>query len=239
MNSSSNQSYIIPMQKQIVVILLWSCIFYANAQDSTRQVRTWPLNVSLFNNQTSLPVGMKLGMAESPVHPGFTIGTAYLWKSAPRHILQQPVTLGYYYHQYAQHGIQLYTELQYRYTRFRWLQPEAGAGLGYLHAISDLEQFELNAQGNYEKKRNWGKPRLMVSTHVGLFVPLKQSKGNSACTMCRNTTSPKTSSGIFVRYQFWLQAPFVKNYVPLLPNTALHVGYSTTLTCKNKKGGRQ
>jgi hypothetical protein len=199
----------------------------------------WPLHISVFNNQTSLPIGMKLGMTESPVHPGFTIGTAYLWKSSPQHILQQPVTLGYYYHQYAQHGIQLYTELQYRYTRFRFLQPEAGAGLGYLHAISDLEQFERNAQGNYEKKRNWGKPRLMLSTHVGLFVPLKQNKNSSACTMCRNTASPKTSSGIFVRYQFWLQAPFVKNYVPLLPNTALHVGYSTTLTCKNKKGGRQ
>jgi hypothetical protein len=28
----------------------------------------------------------------------------------------------------------------------------------------------------------------------------------------------------FVDYQFYMQMPFVKSYVPLMPNTLLHVG---------------
>jgi hypothetical protein len=33
----------------------------------------------------------------------------------------------------------------------------------------------------------------------------------------------------FLAYQFWLQTPFIKQYVPLLPNTALHLGASVPL----------
>lgn len=33
----------------------------------------------------------------------------------------------------------------------------------------------------------------------------------------------------FLGYQFWLQSSFVEQYVPVLPNTALHVGVSIAL----------
>lgn len=226
------------MQKKLLLFLFLSIRLSAYSQDSTAY-RILPVSISVFNNQTTLPVGMKLGITESPVHPGISIGTSYLWQDKSRHLLQQTATLGYYYHRYSQHGIQLYTELQCRYTRLKWLQPEAGAGLGYLHAISDLEQFKLNSSGEYEKKRNFGRPQVMVSTHIGLFIPLKKNTANTACTMCRNSATYAVQNGVFVRYQFWLQAPFVKNYVPMLPNTALHIGYCTSLKMKRKTRGKK
>lgn len=226
------------MRKKLLLFLFLAIRLSAHSQDSTTY-RIFPITISAFNNQTTLPVGMKLGIAESPVHPGISIGTSYLWQEKTRHLLQQTGTLGYYYHQYSQHGIQLYTELQYRYTRLKWLRPEAGAGLGYLHAISDLEQFKLNSNGEYEKKKNFGRPQAMVSTHIGLFIPLKKNSTDAGCTMCRNSATHRVQNGFFVRYQFWLQAPFVKNYVPMLPNTALHIGYCTSLQVKRKTGGKK
>lgn len=226
------------MRKKLLLFLFLAIRLSAYSQDSTTY-RVLPVSISVFNNQTTLPVGMKLGITESPVHPGISIGTSYLWQNKSRHLLQQTATFGYYYHRYSQQGIQLYTELQYRYTRLKWLQPEAGAGLGYLHAISDLEQFKLNSNGEYEKKKNFGRPQVMVSTHIGLFIPFKKNTSNTACTMCRNSSTLTVQNGIFVRYQFWLQAPFVKNYVPMLPNTALHIGYSTSLKMKRKTGGKK
>lgn len=226
------------MRKKLLFFLFLAIRLSAYSQDSTIY-RILPVSISVFNNQTTLPVGMKLGITESPVHPGISIGTSFLWQEKSRHLLQQTATFGYYYHRYSQHGIQLYTELQYRYTRFKWLQPEAGVGLGYLHAISDLEQFKLNSNGEYEKKKNFGRPQVMVSTHIGLFIPLKKNTANTACTMCRNSPTHAVQNGVFVRYQFWLQAPFVKNYVPMLPNTALHIGYCTSLKMKRKTGGKK
>ncbi|MBX7204346.1 MAG: hypothetical protein K1X81_02875 [Bacteroidia bacterium] len=218
----------------VFIFLLWQTL---PAQDSTRY-RLFPFSVSIFNNQTSLPVGMKLGMTQSPVHPGICFSYLRTWQNEARHEWQQSFKLGYYYHQYSQHGIQLYTEMCYRYKPFKWLYPEAGLGAGYLHAISDLQQFELNSNGQYEKKKSIGRPQCMISTFIGLSVPLhkKTKPTEPTCTACRKGNYSMPPNRIFITYQLWMQMPFVKNYVPLLPNTALHIGYAFTLKQKVEGG---
>lgn len=211
---------------------LWQSLL---AQDSTGY-RLLPFSISIFNNQTSLPLGMKLGMTQSPVHPGICFSYLHTWKNETRNEWQQSFKLGNYYHRYSQYGIQLYTEIYYRYKRFKWLYPEAGIGAGYLHAFPDLQQFKLNSNGQYEKIKNWGRSQSMISTFIGLSVPMhkKGKLPKHTCTTCRQSTYTPPPNRLFITYQFWMQAPFVKNYVPLLPNTSLHIGYAFTIKQKIK-----
>lgn len=159
-------------------------------------------------------------MLRSPIHPGFSLGYHFRIRSSKKSERFLKATLGYYYHRYVQHGVQLYGTWHYRYRLGSLLSVEGAAGVGYLHAISAVEVFKLNASGEYVKQKNWGRPKLMLPLQMALSIACKKN-------------NPQASR-FFVQYQFWMQAPFVKNYVPLLPNTALHLGYFHTLQFKKK-----
>jgi hypothetical protein len=229
-----------PIRCFIVSACLFAWPMLLKAQDSIRYI---PLGISFFNNQTSLPIGMKLGMRHAPVHPGIRLSYLHYYsrKKERRSDLFQSYHLAYYYHRYSQHGIQLYSELNYRYPLWKYFQTEAGAGAGYLHAIPDLEQFTFNSSsGEYEKKKFKGRPQAMLSFYAGFSVPLRKRKALSGeCVMCRSRASVSSAiPRIFIQYQFWLQMPFVKNYVPILPNTALHLGFVAPLKCKKKEAAQ-
>ena len=107
-----------------------------------------------------------------------------------------------------QSTLQLYSELGYRRSIWKGTAAELRLGGGYLHAIPAAEIFELNGSV-YEKKTNLGRPQAMAGAALGLSY-----------------TQQKAAHPLrfFVDYQVYLQMPFVKSYVPLLPNTLLHVG---------------
>jgi hypothetical protein len=182
------------------------CFFYFSA---TAQQSELPISISIFNNGTSLPGEGYAGMFNKTVHPGITIGTYHLYKEAKKHDFIQTLKLGYFYHRHAQQAVQLYTELGYRYKTTSGFYGEGLLGAGYLHAFADMQQFKFE-DGIYVKKTNWGRPQLMATASLVAGYNFQ--------------TTHSLPLRLFIQYQFWMQTPFVNKYVPLLPNTALHLG---------------
>lgn len=187
-------------QKISVLVLCAFGLVWLHAQGDWKR----PLGISVFTTGTQLPGG-----SLTPLHPGILLTTEFRHDASGRDRLFQTLNVGAYYHKYAQTGIQLYTELGYR--RALWAQrlaAEARVGAGYLHAIPDLEVFRLE-DGQYERSGRWGRPQLMCSVALSLGYYLG-AYGRS----------PR----LHVGYQFFVQTPFVRNYVPVLPNTAIQAG---------------
>ncbi len=193
----------------IACFMLWASPSGLSAQTSATPAPTQPLIVSVFNLGTQLPGSV----FTTPVHPGVSAGTEFRYNRHPLNQWFQTAKLGVSYHQYVQTAVQLYSELGYRRAIWRGTAAEMRLGAGYLHAFSDTEVFTLK-DGSYDKKANLGRPQFMGSMALGLSYQLQ--KGQNA---------PR----FFVDYQFFLQMPFVKSYVPLLPNTALHIGAAVPL----------
>lgn len=193
-------------------LLLWGsfCALQAVAQDARRL----PLVVSAYTVNTQLPGGRV-----TPIHPGLQAGTEFRYNRSEKNQWFQTAKLGVYYHKYSQTGIQLYSEIGYRRALWKGLGAELRLGAGYLHAISDLQAFEL-VNGQYERKRSFGRPQVMGSAAFGIGYRL---------------SSAPDAPRIFLDYQFFLQMPFVKSYVPLLPNTALHAGVAFPFFNRTKK----
>ncbi len=193
------------MKKLLLAAGLLGLLFpFARAADSLSH----PLLISFYNNATLLPGAAEMGVWSVPIHPGVSIGTEFTYGKKRSHSWLQTVNLAYHYHQYALHSLQLYSEGAYRRHFRNGMDAEAKFGLGYLHSIPDAQIFELNEEGRYEAKSNWGRPQGMASLAIGLGYTFPGEKPVRA----------------FLNYRFYLQAPFVNEYVPMLPNTALHLG---------------
>jgi hypothetical protein len=103
------------------------------------QTRDIPVSISVFNNATALPPGVLRSLFSAPVHPGVQVGTYFPWNSGERHELFQTLKLGYFYHRYSQHGIQIFSEGGYRYHIGRGFSAGPLIGAGYLHSIPDTQ----------------------------------------------------------------------------------------------------
>lgn len=165
--------------------------------------------ISVFNNATMLPGSGSLGILNTPLHPGIRVGTVVKFKETLKYDLYSNINLGCYYHHLSQLGFQLYAEPGYRYKFKSGIGLETQLALGYLLAKPDLQVFELNGSGEYQKKSYW-RSQLMTGLGIGASYELGSNTGHPM--------------RIFLNYQFFLQTPFVRNYVPLLPNTSLHFG---------------
>jgi hypothetical protein len=167
-----------------------------------------PLLVSLFNAGTQFPGSGILGVFTTPVHPGLSAGTEFRYNHHPKNQFFQTAKVAVSYHKYVQTSVQLYSETGYRRIIWRGFQAEFRLGAGYLHALAATQVFEAK-NGIYRKKTNLGRPQFMASSALGLGYEF--TKGENPLR-------------VFLDYQFYLQMPFVKSYVPLAPNTALHLG---------------
>lgn len=156
-----------------------------------------------------LPGAGYAGIFSKNIHPGITLGTSYLYGSGKRHELFQTLKLGYFYHHFSQHAVQLYSELGYRYNTKPGIFVQGLLGVGYLHSFPDVQQFTLK-NGEYVRRTNLGRPQFMGSVALGLGYDLRKNI--------------KIPISLFLQYQFWIQAPFVNKYVPVLPNSAVHIG---------------
>ena len=194
------------MNKLALLCMLWLAPATGWAGDTL--VR--PLIISVYNNATLLPGAGKLGIWGTPVHPGVSLGTEFYYRREARYQWLQTANLAYHYHQYALHSLQLYSEAGYRRLFRNHLDAEARLGLGYLHSIPDSKIFELDKEGIYREQHNYGRPQAMASFALGLGYSFHGQR------------APR----LFLHYRFYLQMPFVNEYVPVLPNTALHLGVS-------------
>ncbi len=185
-----------------VAVWLWGVGGYAPALAQTAHWRR-PLHISVFSTSTQLPGGSVL-----PLHPGIDLGTELRYNRSAKNQWRQTLKAGVYYHKYSQTGIQLYSEVLYRRMLWQGFSAELKLGGGYLHAISDLQIFELHG-GSYQRQKHIGRPQFMGTFSAGAGYRMG---------------SAQDAARIFLDYQFFLQMPFVNNYVPVLPNTALHIG---------------
>ncbi|MCB0549460.1 MAG: hypothetical protein KDD19_17935 [Phaeodactylibacter sp.] len=199
------------MNKLLLFLGLMWPLLAATQPDGGKKAH--PLIISLYNNATLLPGAAKAGIWSVPLHPGFTVGTEFYYRQKARHQWLQTANLAYHYHQYAVHSIQLYSEAGYRRRIGTAFDAEAKLGLGYLHSIPDAQIFQLNAEGAYEKKANLGRPQAMGGLALGVGYSFQG----------------KWAPRAFLAYRFYMQFPFVNEYVPVLPNTALHVGVALSV----------
>lgn len=175
-------------------------------QAATRPV---PVELSFFNNGTFMPGKGRLGVWSPTFHPGLSLGTRFYYRQKEKAQLFQAIKLGYFYHRHAQHGVQLYTELGYRYqvTPAWYLEPKLGAG--YLLSIPAMQLFELK-DGTYQQKSFKGRHQFMGGLNISIGYSFRQKM--------------KIPLDAFIGYQFWVQSPFVNKYVPVLPNNSVHIG---------------
>lgn len=201
-----------------LLMSIFLCLFFTTEGVAQHQPFLDEVSVSVFNNAIALPFSGKAGVIHSPIHPGFTAAIGSHLNQSLRHQLFLNLKLAYLYQKRAQHGLQLYPEFGYRFTMGNGIGLESGLGLGYIHAFTDLEQFKLNENGEYKKVPNLGRPSFMASLGIGLSYDLQRKKA--------------IPMRLFTVYQLWFQTPFVKSYVPVLPNAALHVGSAFYLSRK-------
>lgn len=193
-------------------LLLLACLafFWCN-RTIAQTTKTLPLEISLFNNATLLPGAAKAGVFGWPIHPGIRAGILFQLQQREKSTWFQTAQLAYHYHRYVHHGIQLYSELGYQHDLSSTFDIEGRIGLGYLHAISAVPSFELQ-EGSYQKRDNWGRAQMTGGASLGLGYEI----------------APDWR--LFLQTQFYLQIPFVREYVPILPNLAFHTGFQFPLT---------
>jgi hypothetical protein len=163
-------------------------------------------SVAFTNLHTNLPFQSFTGLFTKEFHPGLEISTGFKWKEKPKHDWFQEFSFGYSYHRWVQHSIAIYTSACYRYKFPKRFYSDVSIGAGYLHAIADSKIFKLQSDGNYKKKFNWGRPQVMAGLSIGIGKSFSNGKA------------------VFLKYQQRLQAPFIKSYVPLLPENMMHIG---------------
>jgi len=199
---------------QLAFGCILACFSYGTAQSENHHLKdeliqthlhqSFPLDISVFNLGTFLPGGGKAGIWSSTIHPGFDIGTRYYWRRRPKSDLFQATKTGYFRHAHAQHGIQLYTGLSYQQFIGEHFFATGKIGAGYLASIPDMQVFTFE-NGQYTRSKKF---RSQFMGELTIDVGWRLS----------------SQFDLYLSYQFWVQAPFVNKYVPILPNNAIHLG---------------
>jgi hypothetical protein len=180
-------------------------------KDSTHSSRFQPdhWSIAFTNNHTAYPFASFSALVTGEWHPGFELGTGFNWSKRKKHDWYQELKLGYFNHQFVQHGIPLYTNFGYRYKFSKHFTAQAGIGAGMLLSIPDHKRYKLDSEGNYEAHN---KVRLQ-----GMFV----FNLNGGYRFALEKQHPME---IFITYQQRIQTPYVPSYVPLLPYNSLMLG---------------
>lgn len=178
-----------------------------------------PLQISFYDNATLFPGSDQWAVWGFPVHPGVTLGTEFYYRQQSNSDVFQSVRAGYHFQRFIQHSVLLYSELGYR-QKWNRISLEGRLGGGYLHAISASPVYRQTNNGSFERTGRLGRPQAMVSLALG-----------PAFRIAGTETDPVW---LFVQYQAYLQLPFVGQYIPILPNTALHLGVSIPLLKTNR-----
>ncbi len=193
---------------RLMTFLLLGLTANLSAQQS-KEVHAYPLIASVFTQATLLPGS---GEVFQNPHLGLSLGTSFQYNKSTRNQWFQTAKLALTRHQYVQTSLQLFSEVGYRRHLWKGVGLEGRLGAGYLHSIPATEVFRLSSS-SYQIASRWGRPQAMVSTAAGLSCLLPGNLGGR----------------VFLDYQFFLQMPFINQYVPLVPNIAWHAGMSVPL----------
>ncbi len=197
--------------------LLLPLSLLAQGKKDSNEVRG---EVSFYSNTPSFPLSGQV--FTTPYHPGIDLGASTPFNVKKKGRWELSGNLNYYYHRLSHHGIGLRGGIRYRRMGdpdsgrygFSW---ELGLKMGYLHMITERARYELNEEtGEYEKLPSTGRSQFSFGLATGPAYRFPQA--------------PKWE--LFLNYRFWVQTPFVNQYVPVLPNVALHFGLRFQLPSK-------
>jgi hypothetical protein len=200
---------------QFKVFLIAAIVVFLSNRERAIAQKINNYSFSLLNNAVSMPFSGRAGIVHAPLHPGFQAGAGFILREKHKFEWTQQVYAGYMYQRVIHHLINMYSENQANWKLYKNFWGGAGLGAGYVHLINtkDNKVYKLNSDGEYERTRRWGQPKFMGSFSMAFSYRFATQKA---------TFSP------FLKYQFWMLAPFVKSYVPLLPNATLHIGVTYT-----------
>ncbi|HLO79675.1 MAG TPA: hypothetical protein VK166_01880 [Chitinophagaceae bacterium] len=173
--------------------------------------KKYHLSFALTNNASSYPFQYLAGYVENPLHPGFELGYGKTWGRKKHHEWFGELKLGYFYHQFVQHGIPIYFNGGYRYMFNHRFSMDAALGAGYFHSIATTDVLKLE-NGEYVNAKGIGRPQIMAAVTLGAGYHIKMNKTDSL--------------RLFLQYQARVQLPFNDDYVPVLPYNQIAIGVS-------------
>ena len=176
-----------------------------------RSKKQFPLEVSFFNHAVTMPFA---GIVLKPLHPGFSLGTEYGYAEGRIGRIYQSLHMGYYFNEYNARAFFFNTGIGYRYTFGFGLFGDISLGLGYLHSFHPTEIFAQNAQGEYEKVRDYGKASVIFLLGMGLGYDFSRKVGWPV--------------SLFIRFQPYLQTPYNPES-SIFPQSMVHVGIRVQL----------
>lgn len=196
------------MKKAIFILLIMvPVILRAQAWKSN------PMAVSIFNNATLLPPASLTAIFNQPIHGGLALAYEFGWNETGKHKWFQNAGISYFYHQFVYQAILLNSQAGYRWNLNRF-SLEGYLQAGYMHAFLLTDRAVRQDDGTYVYKKGFGKPQFITGVGMGMGY---------------NFGNAEKLRRIFINYDVRLQMPFVKSYVPLLPNGALALGMQFTL----------
>jgi len=170
------------------------------------------ISIAFFNTASAYPFSQLGKLLTGIEHPGLEIAYGFNWKTKNKHDWFEEVKLSYFYHRFVQHGIPLYTNIGYRYKFSHALSAQVAVGAGYMQSIPATAKLKLGANGDYKKDKGIGRAQAIAVVNFSIGYTIH--------------SSIKNAPRLFVTYQQFLQTPFVKAYVPILPYNSLLVGCS-------------
>lgn len=196
------------MKKPIILLILFSPLIMTG-----QSWKSDPFGVSIFNNSTMLPPASFIAVFTQPIHPGLAASYEFGWKEGPKYKWFQNAGISYMYHRYVYQAILLESRGGYRW-KIRNFSVEGYLQAGFMHAFYLTDRAVIQPDGTYSAKKGYGKPQFLVGAGLGFGY---------------NLGDDKRVRRIFLDYDFRMQMPFVKSYVPLLPNGSLGLGFQFNL----------
>ncbi|HEY5408062.1 MAG TPA: hypothetical protein VIJ92_13290 [Ginsengibacter sp.] len=197
------------MKNVIYLLILLLVSVLANAQKKKE------ISIAFVNTGSAYPFSQFGKLLSGIEHPGIEIGYGFNWKTKSKHDWFQEIKLSYFYHRFVQHGIPLYTDIGYRYKFSHTLSTQVALGAGYMQSIPATAKLKLSDHGEYKNDKGIGRSQAVAVLNLGIGYTIHPAS--------------KKSPKIFINYQQFLQTPFVKAYVPILPYNSLLIGCSIPL----------
>jgi hypothetical protein len=178
-----------------VILAMVLCTFcglagFVRAEDARPAIRQFPLEAAFINQAVGSPFD---GTILSILHPGFSLGTEYIWKGRAHGCWFQGLQAGYYFNKYDSRAFFLQSSFGYRHTLGFGLFGEVAPVLGYVRYFHPGEIWRLNAEGEYGKAKDSGRSAVVVSFELALGFDFSPQMGWPVA--------------VFVRYQPYLIVP--------------------------------
>jgi hypothetical protein len=178
--------------------------------------------IFISNNVTSFPVTRYPKVFYSQFHPGIDICREWKLNKKEKNQFWLTANAGGFYHRFIQTAVRLYATVEYHYVFNNSFTAFAGLGGGYLHSFENMAVLKMNDDGKYEVKSSLiGRPQILGQFNLGCSYAIKKDDANSM--------------RILLQLKTYVQGPFVKNYVPMLPLNSFALGLSIPLKCKKNE----